>query len=262
MLCIFAGSNTGFLVDAEILTVNSSMLGEFVLNTTSSSSGDGLLGALQGALSQIEGIIQGDIDRAIHSFAQGYYEPTPIANSTFTPSMNVTGCSNKAAPFHFNLQAILQSELNTNYQFSDLHWPAQVQNTEKDVRTATTVMFVCYCIGVGFAGLAIVGGLVAFFMDTRLADFVNFMLYFIAFLALGIASAVSTVIAVKVVDAVNKYGNEIGVSAYRGNKFMAMTWAATAIMLLGSILWIIDCCVPRARRKQVTYVKEGKEGRL
>ena len=84
----------------------------------------------------------------------------------------------------------------------------------------------------------------------------------IAFLALGIASAVSTVIAVKVVDAVNKYGNEIGVSAYRGNKFMAMTWAATAIMLLGSILWIIDCCVPRARRKQVTYVKEGKEGRL
>ena len=77
---------------------------------------------------------------------------------------------------------------------------------------------------------------------------------------MGIASAIATVIAVKVVNAVNKYGREIGVAATKGRVFQGMTWAATVLMLLASLAWIYECCV--GRKKRTTYVREGKEGRL
>ena len=49
--------------------VNTSMVGEFVLNQTS-SSGSSLYSALAGDISQIQGTIQGDLNEQIHSFAQ------------------------------------------------------------------------------------------------------------------------------------------------------------------------------------------------
>ena len=81
-----------------------------------------------------------------------------------------------------------------------------------------------------------------------------------AFFALGIASGISTAIATKVVNAVDKYGKVIGISAYKGKTFMGLTWAATALMLLAAMAWIFECCL--GRKKQATYVREGKTGRL
>ena len=76
-----------------------------------------------------------------------------------------------------------------------------------------------------------------------------------AFLALGIASAISTAIIVKAVNAINKYGHEIGLAATKGKEFIGMTWAATVIMLLASFLWIFECVVGHRRGR--SYV--GKE---
>lgn len=59
----------------------------------------------------------------------------------------------------------------------------------------------------------------------------------------------------KAVDAINKYGDDIGIAAYKGKKFLGMTWAATAVMLLASFLWIFECIV--GHRRQSAYV--GKE---
>lgn len=81
-----------------------------------------------------------------------------------------------------------------------------------------------------------------------------------AFLALAIASSIATVIAVKATNIINQQGNRIGVAAYRGNKFLAMTWAAAAMMLVAAVAWIAECCA--GRRKQATYMKEGRVGRL
>ncbi len=65
---------------------------------------------------------------------------------------------------------------------------------------------------------------------------------------------------VKATNLINQHGNDIGIAAYKGNKFLAMTWAATAVMLLAAIAWIAECCV--GRQKRTTYMKEGREGRL
>lgn len=50
-----------------------------------------------------------------------------------------------------------------------------------------------------------------------------------------IASAISTRIIVKVTNVVNKHGNDIGLVAYRGTKFLGMTWAATMLALLAFV---------------------------
>lgn len=68
-----------------------------------------------------------------------------------------------------------------------------------------------------------------------------------AFLFIGIASAVATAVITIATDKINKYGKEIGVSATKGTTFLGMTWGATAAMLLAAIVSIAQCCVGRRR---------------
>ncbi|MCJ1434571.1 hypothetical protein MMC27_003940 [Xylographa pallens] len=233
------------------------MLGEFSVNTSSSSGGSSWL-------SSIEGDIQGDINGLINDVAkslnihdfysahlldycEGYYTPSPISNATSQPSKNVTSCSNHTAFFTFDPTAILQSELKPGTNLSELKWPSAIKDAIVAVETASKVMFVLYCIGVGFAGLALIGALIGFFAGGRLSAASNIMLDLMAFLSLGIASAIVTATSVKVVDAINQYGSDIGVAAYQGSTFLGMTWAATILMLVAAVGWFIDCCIGRKK---------------
>jgi len=269
LLCIFAGSKVGYLENADIMTLNTSLLGEFTLKNTS-SSGSSLLSKIEGDLiGDIDGLIS-DVAKAldIHDFysahlldyCEGYYTPSPIANATETPSKNVTSCSNHTSLFTFDPTSIIQSQLKPGINLTALKWPSEIEDAIVAVETASKVMFVLYCIGVGLAGLALIGGIVGFFGGGRLSASVNVILDFLAFLALGIASAIVTAVMVKVVDAVNQYGNDIGVAAYKGNTFLGMTWAATALMLVGSIGWCADCCVGRKHR--ATRIRDGNSSRI
>ena len=64
---------------------------------------------------------------------------------------------------------------------TDLGWPAQVQSAVTALQVAGRAMFVLYCVGVGFAGLAIVGAVVGFFFaDGMLGAGLNFVLDFVS----------------------------------------------------------------------------------
>lgn len=131
-------------------------------------------------------------------------------------------------------------------------------------------MFVLYCIGIAFAGLAFLGAIAAFFTDGRVEAVVDAMLCFVsvvlplvwwcfandlqlAFLALAIASAIASALIVKAVNAINYYGNDVGIAAYKGSSFLALTWVATVLMFLAAVGWLVDCCVGSSRRKK-SYV--------
>ncbi|KAI7296941.1 hypothetical protein KC352_g6 [Hortaea werneckii] len=43
-------------------------------------------------------------------------------------------------------------------------------------------------------------------------------------------------ILVKASEVINKYGNDIGVSANKGSKFLVLTWVATGVMLVGDAI--------------------------
>lgn len=273
MLCLFAGSSPGYLENVDLLTLNTSMLGEFAINTTSTSGSHSLGTWLNG----LEGSAEGDINSLVNDVAkslnihdfysvhmmdycEGYFTPGAIANATSTPSRNVTACSNRTALYTFDPTAILQSELKSGVSLSDLKWPQAITDAIGAVQIAMRATFVIYCIAIGLAGVAFVGAFFGVLVGGRLSALMNLMLDFFAFLTLGIASAISTATSVKVVDAINQYGSDIGIAASKGTTFITYTWVATALMFLAMVVWVVEFCV--GRKKQVAYERDGKEGRM
>jgi hypothetical protein len=60
---------------------------------------------------------------------------------------------------------------------------------------------------------------------------------------------------VKGTGLINEYGNDIGLEAKYGGKFLALTWAATGLMLVVLLAWVVEFCVGRRQKK--TYTKHG-----
>lgn len=69
-----------------------------------------------------------------------------------------------------------------------------------------------------------------------------------------LASAITTAVAVKASNVINKHGKGIGVTASRGNRFMALTWVATGLCSLNVFVWVFECLRGRRRAKRESYV--------
>ncbi|KAL8637142.1 MAG: hypothetical protein Q9228_005556 [Teloschistes exilis] len=256
-----------FLRRKDVLRLNTSMLGRVTLNTSKTSSS--LLNSIGNSIKGDVNDLIGDIARKfnIHDFysahlldyCEGYYTPSAFANATAEPHKNVTQCSNRTALFHFDPSSVIQKELKPGITLDDLHWPSAIKNAVRAVEIASKVMFVLYCIGAAATGLALLGAFLGVLSGGRLAALSNNMLAFLAFMALGIASAIASAIMSKVVDEVNKHGTDVGVTAARGKTFLGLTWTATVLMFITAIAWIYEFVAHR--RQQTTYVYEGKKGR-
>jgi hypothetical protein len=186
------------------------------------------------------------------NFCEGFYTPTDMPNATIPKSdisKNVTDCSNRTAMYSFDPHKMLQRELNEsghgNINLTDLGWPEDVDDAIRALEVASNAMFVLYCIGIAFAALALISALVSIFFSGRMSAFINIIIDMIAFLAVGIASAIATAISVKAAHIINDKGERVGISAQKGNKFMILTWVATACLLVASMVWCFDCIVGR-----------------
>lgn len=184
LLCIFAGDKSGYMEQANLYTLNTSMLGQATFNTSKSSSG---------LINSIQATIQKDLNKAISDiakrldihdfysahvldFCEGFYTPTPVANLTVNPNKNVTKCSNSTAMFHFDPAQIIQDELKPGINLTTLKWPSAIQDAVRTVQLASQVMFVLYCMGAAAVGLAMIGAMISVFASGRLSAVVNFML--------------------------------------------------------------------------------------
>ena len=170
------------------------MLGEEALNTSSSSSGSGILGQLEGELGDLENDLKNDLNGAMHSIAQalnihdfysshiqnfceGYYEPGPVINATVDPWKNVTDCSNATGSgFAFDPQAVIQSQLKPGISLQDLKWPSEVEDAIHAAEAAVKAMFVLYCIGIALAGVALLGATIAIFTQGKASTVINGLL--------------------------------------------------------------------------------------
>lgn len=273
-LCLFAGSKPGFLEDYHILTLNTSRIGESVVNTTLGNSDSPLsslwnlvpdsiqndIGELAGEATAKLGI-EDFYSAHLLDYCFGQYEPIEAPNATVSMGdidKNVTGCSNRTAMFWFDPEDILQKALdrtNTGVTLEDLRWPDDIQRGLDALRVAGRTSFVLYCLSIALIFVALVAAIPAIFANGRLTPCLNFMIALLAFLAIGLASALVTAVAVKGSDVINQYGNDIGVYAYRGNKFLAMTWATTALMFVTMLVWNYEICFTH-RRRQGKYVEK------
>ncbi|ETI23615.1 hypothetical protein G647_05417 [Cladophialophora carrionii CBS 160.54] len=265
ILCLLAGNTRSFLQDTELLTLNISQIGHGSLFDTSDGDG-GLLSTLGNDIQQDINNIINDLTVDIASllglpdlfnvhvldFCQGTYSPNSTADNA---KKNITECSPSTLSFHFQPTRYIEEHLPAGITLDDIHWPSDVVDAERTLKTVSRVMIVFYIIGIVFSGLAMITAIASIFTDGRLSAFINWLVDILAFGTLGVASAVATAVIVIAVDRINKYTDEVGISATRGGKFLAMTWAATAVMLLASFVSIVQCCVGRRRPKR--YEKGG-----
>lgn len=277
-LCTFAGTNKDMLRYYDILTLNTSRIAVDIFNTTDDNApkhlhsdnpftnffngiGDDIHNATENAKEDIEEAL----NNAIQSFAkslglrdfysvhvldhcEGYFHPNG------TSSRNVTYCSNSTSFSHFNARQTLQTQLNQSgidVNLTDLHWPDKIDDALGDLEVAFDVMFVLYCIGIIGVGLALFGSILGMFFHGRKSSLGNIFLTQCAFFALLIASAIITVGATKATNAINKYGIAINVNAARGNRLIAMTWAADVLVFLASVAWLVEFMIGRRKEKMM-----------
>jgi len=156
--------------------------------------------------------------------------------------------------FHFDISKQVNQELEVgplHVNLSDIDWPAEIQDGLNALNMALDATFILYAIGIAAAGCAVLASLIAFFLHgSRLISFGNWRLAVISFITLLIASIIITIVQNKATHVINKYGNEIGLYAYKGEKYLIMTWVAVGCMLLASMAWVMEFCVGRRNNKR------------
>lgn len=274
-LCLFAGHKKSFMEDYHLMTLNTSLLGETLLeeNRTSSNPILNLLNEIPNEISESINDRIGEITARLGiqdwysahmlNYCEGQYTPAEVANATVSESdisKNVTDCSATRAMYKFNPTQIIEDALNrttgTEVTLSDLQWPEDIETGIRALNALMAAMFVLYIIAICFIFLAFVAAVAAILLSGRLSACVNFLLATLAFLAIGLASALVTAVMVKGSSLINKYGNDVGLEANYGGKFLALTWAATGLMLVVVLAWVVEFCVGR-RQKKTTYTKHG-----
>lgn len=266
-LCLFAGHKKGFMEDYSLLTLNTSAIGQNVVNNAANS--DSTVSSIINLLpDSITNSVTNEINEKIDEFrerigvedwysahmlnyCEGQYEPSEVANATLKEddiSKNVTECAKSKAMYKFNPTQIIQDALNrtgVDVTLQDLQWPEDIQSGIDALNAVMAAMFVLYVVAICLIFVTLVTSAIGILTSGRLSACLNIILALLAFLAIGLASALVTAVMVKGTDVINKHGNSIGLRADYGSKFLALTWAATGLMLVALIAWFAALCFGR-----------------
>jgi hypothetical protein len=143
---------------------------------------------------------------------------------------------------------------------TSIKWPEEIQEGLDKLNMALDAAFILYCIGIGAAGLSILTSLLAIFLTGRFFSFANGALAGLAFLCLLVTSIIVTIVQNRLTGILNQYGNDIGLYAYKGRKFLILTWVATAAMFVSLLLWLVFFCVGRKNSKREYTEKTHQRG--
>ncbi|CAD6499974.1 BgTH12-04079 [Blumeria graminis f. sp. triticale] len=257
-LCIFAGSKPGFMDDYNLVTLNTSTLGHNLIpNTKTPAVVNNLFPFIpqniNGATNQLNDIIGDVVDELAHdlginqwygwhamNFCEGNYKPSPKARPVM---YQVVECSNPTSGFHFNIADVLDQQLGMGplrISLKDLHWPDEIQKVIDQLSTALQAAVALYSISIAATGILIFTSLITLFVSSAtLLIMANLLLAGVSFLALFIASIIISVINSRTMKVVQEKGNMIGVYAYKGQKYLALTWCTMAVMLLAFLSWTV-----------------------
>lgn len=264
--------------DYHLVTLNTSMIGENLLNETrSTDTSNPLTNLINGvknwgsetvndAIGEVTSRIGIEDFYSAHmlNYCEGQYTPAEAANATVSESdisKNVTECSKNRAMYKFDPTAIIQEALNKttgmNITLDDINWPDDIETGIDTLNALMGAMFVLYCVAIGLIFIALFAAVAAILLSGRLSACVNFLVSVLAFLAIGLASALVTAVIVMASNIINDKGNRIGLEAHWGGKFLALTWAATGLMLIVVLAWVVEFCRGRRQNKRQVYAKHG-----
>jgi len=189
---------------------------------------------------------------------EGNYRPNSTADNA---SLNITNCSDSKAGFRLNLTEMIDKELSAGpieLNLADFGWDERIQDKIDILNDALLGLFILYCLGMGFSGIAILGCIAAFILaESKIIVLVNFFVSSLAVLSLLVASILVTVAVTRGVDEINDVAEEIGVNVEMGTKFLIITWVAAGVMIAPVIFWAVRFCVMRKHTKRVRPSKEA-----
>ncbi|KAH8144564.1 uncharacterized protein LAJ45_11398 [Morchella importuna] len=257
-LVLFSGRDKDFLTDVYIIRLNTTNIGaNATIPTTGIASVDTLTSQLSSSLISSAATALG-LANAYTFHPIGYCE---AANST-----SITRCTSRPM-FTFDPVTILEKELNATglgITLDDIGFPTEDVNTAVEaLNIAYKVMFVTYCIGAGAAAICIMAGLIGCGGGGRGVACCNWIFATIGFLALGIASAVGTALAVKLTETANRELRDVGVTAEYSVEYLGLTWGAVGAILVVGLYWCGACIMGRSegrRSRSKEYADEGAMG--
>lgn len=272
-LCLFAGHKASFMEDYHLITLNTSRIGYNLLNTTASTNSSN---PLRNLWNEFRNNVNEEVNERIGDTAErlgiddfyslhlldycyGNYTPAPLPNATVKASdisKEVEGCSNRTAMFTWDPVATIERKLNESgvgVTLEDLNFPSDIQRGIDALQILQKTTFILYCIAIALIFITLLAAIPAFLTSGRLSACLNFALALLALLAIGIASALVTAVIVKGSNVINEYTDDVGIEAHRGGKFMALTWAATGLMLVTVVVWCVDGVVGRRGKREVRY---------
>ncbi|KAI6799430.1 hypothetical protein KC363_g1243 [Hortaea werneckii] len=122
---------------------------------------------------------------------------------------------------------------------------------------------VLYWAGIALTVVSVLLGWAGVFMKSRKMAIFNCLATLPAFLFLVLASAVTHGIGMGAAKFINFIGGEIGVRGYKGGKFIALTWACTALLLANGLLWgFLVVLRGRAEKSAHTVPEHGSSSGL
>ncbi|KAM0815588.1 putative SUR7 protein [Seiridium cardinale] len=253
LLCLFAGSQPGFLDNGDILTIRFSSAGkDYLLNDISGSNSS--LGSEVGSMASAVGISDW---YAIHvlNYCRGY-----DANST---SAATEFCSTNVPFFSFDLSQTIDAQFKDKLNISlggkdngvNLSASAsssQIKSIFLKAETAYKVVFFMLCMGIAASGVEIIISLVVVAIDSRklshgtMISCINMGLSVVSSFALGLAAGIITGTMVVFVDAINAQNSDLGLEANKGITFLWMIWSSTVLMLVVVCVWLVDYMTERS----------------
>ncbi|KAI2606710.1 hypothetical protein GGR54DRAFT_620410 [Hypoxylon sp. NC1633] len=290
MLALFAGtgSQQQALEDYHFIAINMSNFGHNLVPTATSSgsqptaTGDSLWDQIEDGLEDIGSDITDELNDIENDIADQLARDLGISQwyslhimtaceGNFAPNAtspgawyNTTNCTAQSPGVHFNLTDIIQREIDEgplHINASDIPIPDSIQETINYVNSFLLAAFILYVLGAGFAGLSFLSCIVVLTVSRggigRGLILFNIVLTALATIALAVGSAIATAISKRGVSEINSRGQEAGISAIEGTKFMIISWVSFAVMFVALLCWSVMCCYPRRRSRSTTYVDKG-----
>ncbi len=130
---------------------------------------------------------------------------------------------------------------------------ARPPDTLDKVAKLLLAMAILYIIGASLSGLSFVLsaiGLFTYARSPRPTAAVNAAFAWLATIVLLVANLITTIGGKDGTDAINDKGQDIGISADKGDKFLAITWVAFAAMAVAAIYWTYEIIAVRRSRKR------------
>ncbi|KAF7547555.1 hypothetical protein G7Z17_g7641 [Cylindrodendrum hubeiense] len=285
-LSLFAGFQKGFMEDYAIARINTSQLGQNMIDLTSNENTtktarnsildtvtdkwkeitDEVTGTVEDGLNTVTGDVVDGLAEAIGisewyslhvlNFCEGFFTPNA---SNPSAGFNITSCTSPAPGQRFELSNILNAELEVgpfNITLVDFDWPDDIQTGIEILNQVLLVLFILYALGSGLSGISLLLCLVAFCVaGSRGVAAINMVLSTLALLSIVIGSVISTIGAFKGVQTVNDLGGDVGVSAMVGMKFIILTWVPAGLKLLTTIYWTMKFCSLRREKKKREWRK-------